>query len=154
MSSELIDIAERSCLKSDVPEFHIGDTVEVSCRMKETFCGADSLIESSGASAIEVQAGQSISDLGVLALQQHQSQRVEGQRIVGMRAERDAFCRGQQLRQVRTVRSGLHQRRNQPGPRMCLFPLFKRMRVGSRAAELKRDHPVQQIAFCPHVHKL
>jgi large subunit ribosomal protein L19 len=35
MSSELIDIAERSCLKSDVPEFHIGDTVEVSCRIVE-----------------------------------------------------------------------------------------------------------------------
>jgi large subunit ribosomal protein L19 len=35
MSSELMDIAEQSCLKGDVPEFHIGDTVEVSCRIVE-----------------------------------------------------------------------------------------------------------------------
>lgn len=35
MSSELIDIAERSCLKSDVPEFDIGDTVDVTCRIVE-----------------------------------------------------------------------------------------------------------------------
>jgi large subunit ribosomal protein L19 len=35
MNSELIDIAERSCLKSDVPEFHIGDTVDVTCRLVE-----------------------------------------------------------------------------------------------------------------------
>jgi len=35
MSSELIDIAERACLKSSVPEFHIGDTVDVTCRIIE-----------------------------------------------------------------------------------------------------------------------
>jgi len=35
MSSKLIDIAEQSYLKKQVPEFHVGDTVDVSCRIIE-----------------------------------------------------------------------------------------------------------------------
>jgi large subunit ribosomal protein L19 len=35
MSTELIDIAERAYLKKEVPQFHIGDTVDVTCRIIE-----------------------------------------------------------------------------------------------------------------------
>lgn len=35
MSSNLIDIAEQPYLKGQVPEFHIGDTVDVTCRIIE-----------------------------------------------------------------------------------------------------------------------
>lgn len=35
MSRELIDVAERPYLKSKVPEFHVGDTVDVTCRIIE-----------------------------------------------------------------------------------------------------------------------
>ncbi len=35
MRNELMEIAEKPYLKKDVPEFHIGDTVDVSCRIIE-----------------------------------------------------------------------------------------------------------------------
>lgn len=35
MSQKLIDIVESKCLKSQVPEFHVGDTVDVSTRIRE-----------------------------------------------------------------------------------------------------------------------
>jgi large subunit ribosomal protein L19 len=35
MTTNLIDIAEQRYLKSSVPEFHIGDTVDVTCRIIE-----------------------------------------------------------------------------------------------------------------------
>jgi large subunit ribosomal protein L19 len=35
MRNQLIDIAEKAYLKKSVPEFHIGDTVDVTCRIIE-----------------------------------------------------------------------------------------------------------------------
>jgi large subunit ribosomal protein L19 len=35
MSRQLIDIVEQKCLKREVPEFHIGDTVDVQTRIRE-----------------------------------------------------------------------------------------------------------------------
>jgi len=35
MRNELIEIAEKAYLKKNVPEFHIGDTVDVTCRIIE-----------------------------------------------------------------------------------------------------------------------
>ena len=35
MSQKLIDIVESKCLKPQVPEFHVGDTVDVSTRIRE-----------------------------------------------------------------------------------------------------------------------
>jgi len=35
MTTNLIDIAEQRYLKNSVPEFHIGDTVDVTCRIIE-----------------------------------------------------------------------------------------------------------------------
>lgn len=35
MSSPLLDLVEKSYLKSEVPEFHVGDTVDVRCRIVE-----------------------------------------------------------------------------------------------------------------------
>ena len=35
MSSPLLDLVEKDYLKSEVPEFHVGDTVDVRCRIVE-----------------------------------------------------------------------------------------------------------------------
>lgn len=35
MSSPLIDVIEQACLKPKVPTFHVGDTVDVFCRIVE-----------------------------------------------------------------------------------------------------------------------
>ncbi|MFQ5490847.1 MAG: 50S ribosomal protein L19 [Phycisphaerae bacterium] len=35
MSHKLIDIVESKCLKRQIPEFHVGDTVDVSTRIRE-----------------------------------------------------------------------------------------------------------------------
>ena len=35
MSSPLLDLVEKSYMKSEVPEFHVGDTVDVRCRIVE-----------------------------------------------------------------------------------------------------------------------
>ncbi len=35
MKTELLDKVEGKCLKKDIPYFEIGDTVDVSCRIKE-----------------------------------------------------------------------------------------------------------------------
>ena len=35
MSQQLIDAVEQSCMKTDVPEFEIGDTVDVHCLIHE-----------------------------------------------------------------------------------------------------------------------
>lgn len=35
MSQKLMDIVESKCLKAQVPEFHVGDTVDVSTRIRE-----------------------------------------------------------------------------------------------------------------------
>ena len=35
MSSPLLDLVEKSYLKPEVPEFHVGDTVDVRCRIVE-----------------------------------------------------------------------------------------------------------------------
>jgi large subunit ribosomal protein L19 len=35
VKTELLDKVEGKCLKKDIPYFKIGDTVEVSCRIKE-----------------------------------------------------------------------------------------------------------------------
>ena len=35
MSQQLIDAVERKCLKQEVPEFHVGDTVNVRTRIRE-----------------------------------------------------------------------------------------------------------------------
>ncbi len=35
MSQQLMDIVERACLKQEVPQFHVGDTVDVLSRIRE-----------------------------------------------------------------------------------------------------------------------
>ncbi len=35
MSQQLMDIVERACLKQQVPQFHVGDTVDVLSRIRE-----------------------------------------------------------------------------------------------------------------------
>ena len=35
MSQEILNLVEKECLKSDVPEFDIGDTVDVHCKIHE-----------------------------------------------------------------------------------------------------------------------
>ncbi len=35
MSQQLMDIVERACLKRELPEFHVGDTVDVLSRIRE-----------------------------------------------------------------------------------------------------------------------
>ncbi len=35
MSQQLLDLVEKPCLKAKAPDFHIGDTVDVRCRIVE-----------------------------------------------------------------------------------------------------------------------